>query len=47
MFFFQFLFKMSKQITLKYYSDSNKVRESYQASEDAAGYDAFTAETVL
>ena len=37
---------MSKQITVKYYSDSNNVREPYQASADAAGYDVFAAETV-
>ena len=37
---------MSKQITLKHYSDSNNIREPYQASEDAAGYDVFAAETV-
>ena len=36
---------MSKQITVKYYSGSNNVREPYQASEDAAGYDVFAAET--
>ena len=35
---------MSKQITVKYYSHFN-VKEPYQASEDAAGYDAFAAET--
>ena len=42
--FFQFLFNMSKQITVKYYSDFN-VTEPYQASEDAAGNDVFAAET--
>ena len=36
---------MSKQITVKYYSGSNNVREPYQASEDAAGCDVFAAET--
>ena len=30
---------MAKQITVKYYSDSNNVKKPYQASEDAAGYD--------
>ena len=42
--FFQFLFNMSKQITVKCYSDFN-VKEPYQASEDAAGHDVFAAET--
>ena len=36
---------MSKQITVKYYSGSNNVKEPYQASEDAVGYDVFAAET--
>ena len=36
---------MSKKITVKYYSGSNNVKEPYQASEDAAGYDVFAAET--
>ena len=44
LFFFQFLFNMSKQITVKYYLDFN-VTEPYQASEDAAGNDVFAAET--
>ena len=35
---------MSKQITVKYYSDFN-VKEPCQASEDAARYDVFAAET--
>ena len=35
---------MSKQITVKYYSDF-QVKEPYQASEDAAGYNVFAAET--
>ena len=42
--FFQFLFGMSKQITVKYYSDFN-VKESYQASEDAVEHDVFAPET--
>ena len=38
---------MSEQITVKYYSDFYQYEEylPYQASEDAAGYDAFAAET--
>ena len=36
---------MSKQITIKYYSESESSREPYQATEDSAGYDLFTAET--
>ena len=35
---------MSKQMTVKYYSEFY-VKETYQASEDAAGYDVFAAET--
>ena len=35
---------MSKQITVKYYSDFY-VKEQYQASEDAAEYDVLAAET--
>ena len=42
--FFQFLLKMSKQITIKYYLDFC-VKEPYQDSEDAAGCDVFAAET--
>ena len=43
--FFQFLFEnMSKQITVKYYSESEFEKEPYQATEDSAGYDLFTAE---
>ena len=37
---------MAKQITVKHYSDSNNIKKPYQALEDAAGYDVFTAETV-
>ena len=44
LFFFQFLFNMSKQVTVKYYSDFN-VKEPYQASVDTAGHDVFAAET--
>ena len=36
---------MSKQITVKYYSDSEFAKEPYQATEDSAGYDLFAAET--
>ena len=43
--FFQFLFEnMSKQITVKYYSESEFAKEPYQATEDSAGYDLFAAE---
>ena len=40
---------MSKQITVKYFSDFYQYEEylPYQASEDAAGYDAFVAETKI
>ena len=44
--FFQSLFeKMSKYITVKYYSDSEFAKAPYQATEDSAGYDLFEAET--
>ena len=44
--FFQFLFEnMSKQITVKYYSESEFAKEPYQATEVSAGYDLFAAET--
>ena len=36
---------MSKQITIKYYSESESSREPYQAIEGSAGYDLFAAET--
>ena len=36
---------MSKQITIKYYSESQSSREPYQATEDPDGYDLFAAET--
>ena len=36
---------MSKQVTVKYYSDSEFAKEPYQATEDSAGYDLFAAET--
>ena len=36
---------MSKQITIKYYSESESSREPYQATEESAGYDLFAAET--
>ena len=46
LFFVQFLFEnMSKQITVKYYSESEFAKEPYQATEDSAGYDLFAAET--
>ena len=40
-----FIRKMSKQIPIKYYSESESSREPYQATEDSAGYDLFAAET--
>ena len=44
--FFQSLFeKMSRYITVKYYSESGFAREPYEATEDSAGYDLFAAET--
>ena len=44
--FFQSLFeKMSKYITIKYYSESEFAREPYQWTEDSARYDLFAAET--
>ena len=44
--FFQFLFeKMSKYITVKYYTESEFAKEPYQATEDSAGYELFAAET--
>ena len=36
---------MSKQITVKYYSDREFAKEPYQATEDSAGYDLFAVET--
>ena len=36
---------MSKQITVKYYSESELAKEPYQATEDSTGYDLFAAET--
>ena len=36
---------MSKQITVKYYSESEFAKEPYQATEDSAGYELFAAET--
>ena len=36
---------MFKQITIKYYSESESSREPYQATEGSAGYDLFAAET--
>ena len=43
--FFQFLFeKMSKYITIKYYTENELANEPYQATENSAGYDVFAAE---
>ena len=36
---------MFKQITIKYYSESESSREPYQATKGSAGYDLFAAET--
>ena len=36
---------MFKQITIKYYSESESSREPYQATEGSAGHDLFAAET--
>ena len=36
---------MSKQIRVKYYSDSQFAKEPSQATKDSAGYDLFAAET--
>ena len=36
---------MSKKITVKYFAESDYTKEPYQASEDAAGYDMFAADT--
>ena len=42
--FFQFLFeKMSKYITVKYYTDSEFAKEPYQATGDSAGSELFAA----
>ena len=35
----------SKYITVKYFAEIEYAKESYQASEDAAAYDLFAAET--
>ena len=44
--FFQFLFeKMSKYITVKYYTENEFAKEPYQATEHPTGYDVFAAET--
>ena len=36
---------MSKYITVKYFAESEYAKEPYQATEGAAGYDLFAAET--
>ena len=36
----------SEKITVKYFAEDEFCREPYQASEDAAGYDLFAAETL-
>ena len=35
----------SKYITVKYFAETESTKKPYQASEDAAGYDLFAAET--
>ena len=43
--FFQFLFeKMSKYITIKYYTENELANEPYQVTENSGGYDVFAAE---
>ena len=37
---------MSEDITIKYFAENEFCREPYQASEDAAGYDLYAAETL-
>ena len=36
----------SEKVTVKYFAQNEFCREPYQASEDAAGYDLFAAETL-
>ena len=36
---------MSKEITIKYYSESESARKPYQETQRSAGYDLFAAET--
>ena len=36
----------SEKVTVKYFAKNEFCREPYQASEDAAGYDLFAAETL-
>ena len=36
---------MSKEISIKYYSESESARKPYQATQGSAGYDLFAAET--
>ena len=43
--FSSFYLKMSKYITVKYYTGNEFAKEPYQATEDSAGYDVFPAET--
>ena len=37
----------SQKITVKYFAENKFCKERYQASEDAAGYDLFAAETLI
>ena len=43
--FFQSLFNMSNQITVKYYTESEFAKELQKATEVSAGFDVFAAET--
>ena len=44
---FQFLFKkMAKQISIKYFEESQFAREPEQATEGSAGYDLDAADTI-
>ena len=38
---------MGEYITVKYFAESAFAKELYQATEDAAGYDLFTAKQKL
>ena len=37
---------VSEKITVKYFAENEFCKDPYQASEDAAGYDLFAAETL-
>ena len=42
---FESLFNMSKQIAVKYYTESEFAKEPQKATEGSAGFDVFAAET--